>query len=294
MEKILGFLVISIPGMILLSNFWWFDYKTQLEKKIGNINDHVQALDNKAKDLEGKIKPINPNKNITDASSQPTELDNPSKSRDQDIQELNTKSETLDKQISLLGEQQQNFITNGQNTVNFLLTVIVAYIGYNTVKESFLNREEKKEMKEKIKTELKPVLEETKGKDIEEITVELKWLQYQMTILAAEQLEQDQYQSLTALYEYIRAMVILGDLKTANTEQKDNEAPELFLYYQLKNVTRINEILEILIERDPEKLPSLNPEQAVKFKKILSKIPDTERSKVQSQIEKILDKITTT
>lgn len=162
----------------------------------------------------------------------------------------------------------------------------------NTVKESFLNREEKKEMKEKIKSELKPVLEELKGQDIKEITMELKWLQYQMTVLSAEQLEKDQYQSLTALYEYIRAMVILGDLKTTQAEE-DDVAPEFFLYYQFKNVSRINEILEILIEQDREKLPYLNPEQAVKFKKILSKIPGAERSQLQPKIEEILRKITT-
>lgn len=162
MEKILGFLVICIPGVILLGNFW-FDYKTQLEKKLDNINAQVQVLNQTTKDLDGKIKSLNPNKSSTDTSIQPKGLENPSKAIDQDIQGLKTKSETLDKQIDLLGEQQQNFITNGQNSVNFLLTVIVAYIGYNTVKESFLNREEKKEMKEKIKTELKPVLEELKG-----------------------------------------------------------------------------------------------------------------------------------
>lgn len=281
-------------GLILLSNFWWFDYKIQLEKKIGNINDQIQSLDNKAKDLEGEIKPINPNKHTTHVSSQPTELDNPSKLTVQDIQELKTKSETLDKQISLLGEQQQNFITNGQNTVNFLLTVIVAYIGYNTVKESFLNRKEKEEMKEKIKTELKPELEKIKARDIEEITVELKWLQYQMAVLAAEQLEQDQYQSLTALYEYIRAIVILGDLKMTQTEQEDDIALKIFLEYQLKKVNKINETLKILIQKNREKLPYLNPEQAVRFKNMLSKLPDTERSQVQPQIEEILDQITTT
>ena len=281
MEKILGFLVICIPGLILLKNFW-FDYKTQLEKRIDNLNNTVQILDKTAKALDGKIQSI----------VQSQGWDKSSKTIAQDIQELKTKSETLDKQISLLGDQQENFLNNGQNTINFILTIIVAYIGYNTVKEAVLNREEKKEMKEKIKTELKPVLEELKGQDIKEIVMELKWLQYQMTVLSAEQLEKDQYQCLTALYEYIRAMVILGDLKTNQTEQEDNIATKTFLFYQEKNVTRINDILKILIEQDRKKVQDLNTEQAVKFKEILNKIPDAERKKVQPKIEEMLNQIT--
>lgn len=54
---------------------------------------------------------------------------------------------------------------------------------------------------------------------------DLKWLEYQITALAAEQLQQNldknPYESLTTLYDRLRAIEILTELKSLKPQEQD-------------------------------------------------------------------------
>ncbi|MCF2148661.1 hypothetical protein IQ276_019955 [Desmonostoc muscorum LEGE 12446] len=293
---------ICLPGLILSVYF-------ALLSIISIVNAHKEAYPVANNPVQEKQKPNN-----SSSKGQQGTLNVQLEALEKKMEEkINGKSEELGKQIEIIDNQQQNFITNGQGTLNFLLTVIIAFAGYNAFKESFLNAKDKneirQELEEKIKQKLKPLLKKELEaevteklnkrikeleQNIEVIQINGKWIEFELAVIAAEQLDykpgEKPYYIIAALYQHLRAIGILGELEKL---EKD-DSPETLLEYEFRSVKEIYDILKKLEEENnlSNSVPELNPEQAVKLNKMLrEKIPEHKHRKI-SDLEQIIEKIT--
>lgn len=219
------------------------------------------------------------------------------------ITQIEALEKKIDEKIELISDQQQNFIANGQGTLNFLLTVILVFAGYNAYKESFLNPKEKKEIREELKDkiqkelaqELKPELAEQikqelskeiedLKKNIQQISIDKKWLEYEISVISAEQLEnkpfkEKHYYILAALYQHLRAIQVLEEI----SQEDKSEHPKRLYAYEIKSVKKNYKF----IYENISEIPKLNTDQVSKFQEILkSTLKD---SSLKQKLEEVID-----
>lgn len=172
----------------------------------------------------------------------------------EDLAKQKTEVEVLQKQIEVIGEQQQNFITGAVGFFGILSL-------YNLIREFALSHEEKKDLKEKITKELSKKIEEIAKEELIEIKRNLKWLEYQTAVLRAEQFKSKfdtnapyEYNSLcaVALYERIRAILILGELKQIENLDRETEYRFNCIFDSLYSATQKEITSSIKSTRNPE------------------------------------------
>lgn len=142
----------------------------------------------------------------------------------------------MGQKIDVINNQQQNFVSNGQNTLNFLLTVIGGFTTYLFAKAVWLDDKEKEDLRINITQEVIDHIDNEKLNKLVEtkfcnIMRKSEWLEYQIAFTYAEQLKfnsdyrpEKVYLCLAALYEYLRAIEILDKLR-----EKVNEKETVFL-----------------------------------------------------------------
>jgi hypothetical protein len=215
----IGLFITWLPGLILLLNFWVNGVITPV---------HADKLSSNSSNQEKS-------KNITQEST--TTLEKQSNDNLSNFNEkIDRQVQILEQKIDTISEQQQNFVSNGQNTLNFLLTVIGGFTTYLFAKAVWLDDKEKENFKKDITKNVTEEIDNEKLQSLVEakfsnIIRDLKWLEYQIAFTYAEQLKYNSeqrpdkvYLCLPALYEYLRALEILHIIKT-----KVNSSEKVFL-----------------------------------------------------------------
>ena len=208
-----------------------------------------------------------------------------------------TETDVLKEKIEVISTQQQNFITGAVGFFGIISAV-------SLIREFALNNKEKQNLKEEITKDLVIQLNKIAEKELIEIQRNLKWLDYQIAILAAEHLRYDfmlntqlsgleQCNSvyLVALYEHIRAIRILGELKQIESLDSITESKFNYLFdvvysaikEDMENSTKIKtEVEKMEIELQKTLLSITNLEE------IVVSIPD---KNYQNEIHQLLTEL---